>query len=94
MYDCYKTLCSEENEHCLSINLYREIFNNEFNLSFFCPKKDLCNLCAEYEASEKKNSIEDTKKEEYENHIMNKEIMRIERDDDKIINTDNCGYLF
>ncbi|KAF0715180.1 Uncharacterized protein FWK35_00032688, partial [Aphis craccivora] len=94
MYDCYKTLCSEENEQCLSINLYREIFNNEFNLSFFCPKKNLCNLCAEYEASEKKNSIEDKKKEEYENHIMNKEIMRIERDDDKIINADTAVICF
>lgn len=94
MYDHYTVLCFAENEECISINVYREIFNNEFNLSFFCPKKDLCNLCAGYEALEKINNIDDKKNEEYENHIMNKEMMRMERDDDKIIITDTAVICF
>ena len=38
-------LRTQTNREFLEGNLYRRIFNNEFNISFFKPKKDQCDLC-------------------------------------------------
>jgi len=32
----------------VSLHMYREIFNTEFNLEFHLPKKDRCDYCEEY----------------------------------------------
>ena len=36
----------------LRCHTYWEIFNEEFNISFFTPKKDKCKLCEKYKLSE------------------------------------------
>ncbi|KAG5899331.1 hypothetical protein JTB14_029282 [Gonioctena quinquepunctata] len=41
MYDLYKTDIEKPDKLCS----YRMIFNTEFNISFFKPKKDLCDKC-------------------------------------------------
>lgn len=45
MYRLYAT----ESENPLKFSAYRNIFNYEFNLAFFRPKKDRCEKCVEHE---------------------------------------------
>ena len=59
-------------------HLYREIFNYEFNIEFFVPKNDQCDICTVFNnlpESEKQN-----RQEEFDHHIIQKnkarEIMR------------------
>ncbi|CAH1993850.1 unnamed protein product [Acanthoscelides obtectus] len=55
-------------------SVYRTVFNTEFNLSFFQPKKDLCDMCHRYEngSKEEKREMED----EYQQHLRNKKLAR------------------
>lgn len=39
----------EESDDPAKLSVYRQIFNYEFNLSFFKPKKDRCDKCVAYE---------------------------------------------
>lgn len=78
MHRLYKVWFSE-NEYFPNVKVaseyqYNQIFNSQFNLSFFRPKKDICKLCSEYE-----NATEEAKlqlQQQYEIHIKNKEIVR------------------
>jgi len=43
MYSMYLEAClTESSIKPVSVHYYRHIFNTEFNLEFFAPKKDLC----------------------------------------------------
>ncbi|XP_046665796.1 uncharacterized protein LOC124357786 [Homalodisca vitripennis] len=75
-------------EHCKSLQKphgnykkYYDIFTKEYNISFFVPKKDLCELCHAYETAEgeRKTSLQ----EEYEKHIMEKDLSRLKKNSDK-----------
>lgn len=60
---------------------YYSIFNNEFNIGFHSPKKDLCETCVAFN-----NAIGDAKENlrgEYDNHHVEKELSRREKDADK-----------
>jgi len=57
-------------------HLYRSLFNCNFNFGFFRPKNDLCAICEEFKVSSNEQY-------QYEEHILKKDTMRIERDDDK-----------
>ncbi|GFV73438.1 uncharacterized protein TNCV_3389541 [Trichonephila clavipes] len=61
--------------------MYYAIFYNEFNLGIFSPKKNRCELCSRNENS---NGAEiETIKEQYENHLLEKDLSRSEKDKDK-----------
>ena len=63
-----------------SFDMYYRIFNTEFNLSFFVPKKDQCDLCESY-----KNAIGEDQlklKEPYEEHLKQKQLSRKEKTKD------------
>lgn len=67
---------------------YRDIFNEEFNISFFKPKKDQCDVCCAY------NNLTDSMKspevqKQYEDHIKNKTIARELKDADKLLAVDD-----
>lgn len=53
---------------------YNDFFNNDFNLSIFKPKKDLCDVCEQYKlaSDEEKNNLQIS----YEDHILNKTLAR------------------
>jgi hypothetical protein len=51
-----------------SENLYRRIFGNEFNLSYFVPKKDQWQHCVKYSSAQDKHELEDG----YQAHITSK----------------------
>lgn len=55
-------------------SMYRTIFNTEFNVPFFQPQKDLCDICPRYEngSAEEKLAMDD----EYQLHLKNKNLAR------------------
>jgi hypothetical protein len=59
---------------------YREVFNTEFNLGFYKPKKDRCDHCEEF-----KNLRQPTESQqsEYEAHVNRKVLGKLERDKDR-----------
>lgn len=80
MYRMYVEEQKSKSLSCVKHKMYADIFNNEFNLSFFQPKKDQCALCEKY-----KNSSQDEKEsiqESYERHCLNKELSRAEKKND------------
>lgn len=80
MYSLYLEYCQEKNmESVATESIYRQIFNTEFNLSFFVPKKDLCDYCHNYENAENKAELE----EGYQQHQRNKELSRKLKNDAK-----------
>lgn len=81
MYELYCEKCSCDGSKPVLLHKYREIFNKEFNLGFYQPKKDQCDFCARYKNatdSERENLAKD-----YENHIKNKELARENKSKDK-----------
>ncbi|XP_072384357.1 uncharacterized protein [Diabrotica undecimpunctata] len=80
MYRQYCIKCTEENKMQMKKHLYESIFNTEYNISFFTPKKDACCTCMNYE-----NLNADEKIAQHENfnvHIQEKKRSRIEKDND------------
>lgn len=69
------TWAAENNvEKPASLATYRLIFNTEFNLGFFLPKKDQCELCAKWKKAtpeERRNIVK-----EYGVHLQNKRDVR------------------
>lgn len=64
-----------------SLYQYSNIFNSQFNLSFFKPKKDMCQICSLYENADVDRKIE--LKDNYESHLKNKSLIRKIKDDEK-----------
>ncbi|RVE43346.1 hypothetical protein evm_011986 [Chilo suppressalis] len=81
LYADYKKECLKNNDEYVKIHTFRKVFNTEFNISFFIPKKDQCDLCTSYKNAnqEEKSSLE----EKYQNHLEEKERSRIEKTKDK-----------
>ncbi|CAK1601215.1 unnamed protein product [Parnassius mnemosyne] len=57
--------------------IYYEIFTKQFNISFFQPKKDRCDLCLDYEVAtvDQKTKIKD----KYDEHLKEKNLCRQEK---------------
>lgn len=69
--------------------MFSKIFNEEFNISFFSPKKDLCNLCESF-----KNTPDDpTLTEKYDDHQYEKVISRINKDLGKGNARENTSFI-
>jgi hypothetical protein len=81
IYRDYKKLREEDGLPVATTSTFTRIFNTEFNISFFVPKKDQCDLCERY-----KNSNEEEKSklvQEYEEHLKEKDLARTEKENDK-----------
>ncbi|KAJ8948808.1 hypothetical protein NQ314_008343 [Rhamnusium bicolor] len=57
----YQNECTEKNVPFANLTMYSRIFNNHFNISFFTPKKDQCDLCSSYNNAreEEKEAIQE-----------------------------------
>lgn len=77
----YVEQCKSKNIPYASYLMFYRIFTQEFNISFFVPKKDLCDTCEVYKNSTPEEK--ELKKEDYEKHIREKELSRIEKTNDK-----------
>lgn len=72
----YVEECKKEDVPHASYSCFYDIFKKEFNISFFTPKKDQCELCIIYE-----NANPDEKcqlKDKYDLHKKQKELSRLE----------------
>lgn len=75
----YVEIQKEKNEPAANLMMYSRIFNNEYNISFFVPKKDLCNLCEAY-----KNDPDDVElKAKFDEHEREKILSRLAKENDK-----------
>lgn len=82
MYRLYVQWAKETKVSIATYRQYRYIFEYEYNIGFFIPKKDQCDECERYLMANdigKKAELE----EKYNKHINNKEIVRKLKDEDK-----------
>ena len=67
----------------------RHIFYENFNLSFYKPKKDQCSLCAQYLRHKNSDYLTDKLKMEYDEHQKRKVEARDEKEKDKQMAQEN-----
>lgn len=67
MYRLYQEKAAEDGVEVVLENVYRDIFNTSYNMSFYKPKKDQCAYCNTYKAGG------DITKEDHERHIKNRD---------------------
>ena len=81
MYSLYIEWAKENDKNIATKHHYTDIFNNQFNIEFFKPKKDCCDKCEGYENAtiDGKISLE----EKYQSHRANKERARELKEMDK-----------
>lgn len=70
IFNDYKAHCVANSKKHVSKSTFCSIFHTEFNISFFVPKKDRCELCVSYENSNKEEQL--AMQEEYETHLKEK----------------------
>lgn len=88
MYNFYLEQATEPLKFCM----YNKIFNEEFNYSFFKPKKDICNKCYLYKNNKTHNSAEEN---EMKKHSYEKNLTKIERDVDRSnIDPNHCVICY
>lgn len=61
---------------------YYKIFTTEYNIGFFCPKKDQCDLCTSFENSD--NNQKFLIEPKYKNHLKEKALSRAEKLQDRM----------
>lgn len=74
---------SEVAKKTVTSSLYRKIFNNQYNLSFFHSKNDQCSTCAIYEGHVSAESVTPGIENKFKDHQSRKEEARSEKADDK-----------
>lgn len=79
MYNLY---IESTTENPVSYKKYSEIFNYEYNISFFKPKKDLCDRCQEFEVLKEPTEQQSC---EYQAHVQRKNMAKVERDRDRAL---------
>lgn len=81
MYKLYEDECRINNRKAVSEIKYRSIFGQDYNLSFFVPKKDQCLICANYLKAdpEKKLKLE----ENYLQHERRNKVCQNAKKEDK-----------
>lgn len=76
----YKLYCEKYSDGSVTYEIYRQVFNNKCNLSFYKPKKDQCDKCTAFKAI--KNPTENEKKQ-YDMHIEENTYIKAERNLDR-----------
>lgn len=90
IYNDYKEARENADEPFATLPVFRRIFETEFNISFFVPKKDQCDLCIKYTNTTEDPEFdeEDRKylslKDKYDEHLAEKILSREEKKGDKI----------
>ncbi len=78
IYDLYEEKClkSTPPKIPVKVSFYRHIFNTEFNIDFIKPKNDRCDIC-------EKNKTDANNDNNYENHLLLKNSVRTDRNNDR-----------
>lgn len=76
MYRLYKEATTEKGSQLLSLTMYSNIFNTEFNLGFHKPSKDQCDDCTSFRNAtlEDKETMRDKFEKNFQNTQQVKEI--------------------
>nr|CAI5827309.1 unnamed protein product [Callosobruchus analis] len=77
----YVDNCIQKGETYANYLMFSRIFNYEYNIAFFSPKKDQCEDCMAFKVASDEEKI--SLKDEYENHLKEKELSRGEKKNDK-----------
>ncbi|KAL0830044.1 hypothetical protein ABMA28_003502 [Loxostege sticticalis] len=87
LYRDYRKDCQNNGRDFVEINIYRKVFKEDYNISFFTPKKDQCCDCVAFENASPvdKEKIE----EKYRLHLKEKDLSREEKLRDKEMIDDN-----
>ena len=72
----------------IKINVYRNIFNTQFNIAFFKPKKDRCDFCEEM-----KHNVDSSNQKQDRAHLQGKEETRAEKTQDRSIKDDSIAVI-
>jgi len=80
MFKMYKEQCLKLKQVHQKEIIYRRIFNNEFNLHFFRPKKDQCDFCTAYRNTQRKSEVVEKL---YKVHMKQKTLARQAKQDAK-----------
>lgn len=83
MYDLYVIFAEENDFDPLKKCMYYQIFETEFNISFHVPKKDRCDKCEAFKASEERGDTSQEQQLVALNHQENKKINKAERQKDR-----------
>ena len=67
MHRLYKVSREKDGEMPLSIRMYRDIFNEEYNLGFHRPSKDVCDKCSSFCCSSEEEKV--SMKADMEKHL-------------------------
>ncbi|CAH4033578.1 unnamed protein product [Pieris brassicae] len=79
LHRLYVIKCKEENKPHVLYKIYYNIFMEDFNISFWQPKKDQCEDCTAYLNADDKSVL----KEKYDLHLQEKCLARSEKERDK-----------
>lgn len=91
MYRLFVKKCKDDGKEACKFSTYSYIFNTNFNIGFFIPKKDQCSFCEVYN-----NSIESEKlklENEKHKHKLETELSRNEKQNDKDLAQSNKNTI-
>lgn len=77
----YVEICKEKKVPFINYVMFYRIFTQEHNISFFTPKKDMCDVCEAFKNSSPEEK--EAKKDTYEKHHEEKRLSRLEKENDK-----------
>lgn len=83
MYSLYKEKCEQGKKQAASFITYKRIFGKDYNLSFFKPKKDLCQICEKNKNKPVTADYQQENDESYLSHLRRKEDCYAEKKKDK-----------
>lgn len=81
LYNLYVEQCKTSDKPFVTKSIYSKIFNEEYNISFFKPKKDLCNFCTEFENMSPSDQANNRSK--HDQHRNDIALSRVEKQQDK-----------
>lgn len=99
MYNLYKEKCNELNKASVNEWTYRKVFNNDFNLHFYHPRKDTCQKCDFFKSKVNATTNEEEKcliTQDHDLHLEKAEKARncLKSDQDLIGSDPDCYFGF
>lgn len=84
LYELYVEWCRKKTIVPQKKWLYNHIFDNEFNIGFFSPKKDLCDTCYVFDNITRQHMVLSHEEvQNHQNHVREKDLARKEKKEDK-----------
>jgi hypothetical protein len=69
---CIELVAWRSTKQFVTEKVYRQVFCNEYNISFHRPKKDQCVTCNQYKQKEESGNIDESTKQAYQEHQRRK----------------------